>query len=62
MLNGVDIRIAFVGSKEEMQELSGTLRQKRFGECLPEAAGDREDRQAKLISVAAGDVLEGIAQ
>lgn len=63
VLDGVDLRAAFLGlDEEEIQERLGTLRQKRFGESLPVAACERENRLAELVRVAAGDDVEEIAE
>lgn len=63
VLGGVDLRSTFLElNEEEIQERLGQLRRKRFGECLPVAAGDREERLAELVSVAASDDVEGVAQ
>lgn len=63
VLDFVDIRAVFFRLNEaEIQVRLGTLRQKRFGESLPVAAGDREDRMVELVRLAAGDYLERISQ
>lgn len=63
VLDGVDLRAAFLGlNEDEIQARLETLRQKRFGESLPVAACEREDRLAELVRVAAGDDVERIVE
>lgn len=61
VLSGVDFRsMCLALNEEEIQERVVTLEKKRFGDCLPVAGGDREERLAELVRVATGGDVDRI--